>query len=118
MIKHILIIDDEIIFCNALRNHFTNKGYQVEICTSYHEFQEKILLREFDLILLDLNLKDIKGLELLKIVRQMEPDLRIIIISAYLDNKNILRAKELGAYECTSKNSQMFQVLDQLIEGL
>jgi len=113
-----LIIDDEIIFCNALRYHLTQKKYDVEICTSYHEFQNNINLRHFDLVLLDLNLKDIKGIDLLPIVLRMKPDIKIVIVSAHLDHKNILEAKELGAYECTSKNSRMFRVLDQLIDTL
>jgi DNA-binding NarL/FixJ family response regulator len=48
----------------------------------------------------------------------MKPDIKIVIVSAHLDHKNILEAKELGAYECTSKNSRMFRVLDQLIDTL
>lgn len=67
---------------------------------------------------LDLHLKDIKGLDLLKIARNMTPSLKIIIISSYLDPSNISIAKELGAYQCTHKNSQMFQVLDQIVETL
>ena len=118
LINKILIIDDEIIICNAIKSHFTQKGYDVEICLSYQEFQEKINLGKYDLMFLDLHLKDIKGLDLLKIARNMEPSLKIIIISSYLDPGNISKAKELGAYECTSKNSQMFQVLDQIIETL
>ena len=118
MINKILVIDDEIIICNAIKSHFTQKGYTVEICLSYNEFQEKINLEEFDLMFLDLYLKDIKGLDLLKIARKMEPSLKIIIISSYLDPGNISKAKELGAFECTRKNSQMFQTLDQIIESL
>ena len=118
MINKILIIDDEIIICKAVKSHFTQKGYDVEVCFSYREFQEKINLGEFDLMFLDLHLKDIKGLDLLKIARNMTPSLKIIIISSYLDPSNISKAKELGAYHCTSKNSQMFQVLDQIVENL
>lgn len=118
LINKILIIDDEIIFCNALRYHLIQKKYDVEICTSHYEFKNKISIWQFDLVLLDLNLKDIKGLELLQIVLGVRPDLKVIIVSAYLDQRNILKAKELGAYECTSKNSQMFQVLDRIIDTL
>jgi len=118
VINNILIIDDEIIFCNALRYHLIQKRYDVEVCTSYHEFKNNISIWQFDLVLLDLNLKDIKGLELLQIILGIRQDLKVIIVSAYLDHKNVLKAKELGAYDCTSKNSQMFQVLDRIIDTL
>ncbi|MEW5802712.1 MAG: response regulator [bacterium] len=111
-------MDDEIIFCNALRYHLTQRGYRVESCTSFHDFQKNINLWQFDLVLLDLNLKDIKGLDFLQIIIGIRPGLKVIILSAYLDHRNIVKAKELGAYECISKNSQMFQVLDQIIDAL
>jgi DNA-binding NtrC family response regulator len=118
VISKILIIDDEIIFCNALRYHLTQKGYAVKVCTSYTEFQNHITLWEFDLVLLDLNLEDIKGIDLLQIAMGMNPDIKIIVVSAYLDDHNIEKAKELGAYECTHKNSQMFKILDRIIESM
>ena len=117
MINKILIIDDAIIICNAIKSHYIQKGYYVESST-YEEFQDNITLEEVDLILLDLNFKDIKGLELLKIIREIHPDIKIIVVSSYLDHNNISKAKELGAYKCISKNSQLFQVLDQIFEAI
>jgi DNA-binding NtrC family response regulator len=118
LVKKILIIDGEIITCKAIKSHYVQKGYEVEGCTSYQEFQNKVIPAEFELVLLDLNLKDIKGLELLKIMRKRHPDLKIIVISWYLDSDSILKAKQLGAYTCITKNSQLFQLLDQIIETL
>jgi|GEM_PF-2701927 len=118
MINRILIVDDELILCNALRYHLLNKGYEVEISTCYQEFQKKINTGQFDLMLLDLHLNDIEGLDLLKIARQISSEMKIIMVSSYLDQNNISMAKELGAYECVRKNSQMFQVLDQIIETI
>ena len=118
LINKILIIDDEIIFCNALRYHLIQKGYAVNVCNSYLEFQEGINLGQFDLILLDLNLGDINGLDLFKIAKEINPTIKVIIISAYLDHSSISKAKELGAYDYICKNTKLFQVLDQLFEGI
>ena len=118
MINKILIIDDEIIVCNAIKSHYILKGFYVEGCSSYQEFQDNINLEKFDLILLDLNLKDIKGLELLKVIREIHPDIKIIVVSSYLDHINISKARELGAFKCISKNSQLFPVLDQIFETM
>ena len=118
MISKILIIDDEVIFCEALKNHLSQKGSDVRIYNSYHEFQSESDVSQYDLILLDLHLRDIKGLELLRILLDDNPDLKVVIISSYLDRKNISQAKKLGAYDCISKSSQMFKILDQLLESI
>ena len=49
---------------------------------------------------------------------EIHPDIKIIIVSSYLDQSNITKAKELGAYKCISKNSKLFQVLDQIFEAI
>lgn len=114
----ILIIDDEIIFCNALKNHLMQKGHDVTICNSYREFQKKINLHQFDLILLDLNLQDIHGFDLFKIAMEINPNLDVIMISAFLNDDNLSKAKELGICKYAKKNTQMFQVLDKIIETM
>lgn len=117
-VNKILVVDDEIILCNALKYHLIQKGYEVEISTSDKDFQNKITTGKFDLMLLDLHLNGIDGLDLLRIARDINPDMKVIMVSSYLDQSNVSKARELGAYECVNKNSQMFQVLDQLIANI
>lgn len=118
MIKKILVIDDNNIFCNAIKNHLSQKQYVVEICLSCAELQEKININEFDIILLDMKLKDAEGLDILKYISEIIPDKKIIMISSYLDSENIAKAKYLGAYMCIDKNSNLFNELDNIIEAL
>lgn len=118
LIEKILIIDEEIIFCNALRYHLTQKGFNVAVCTSYLDNQNKINICEFDLILVDLNHKDIKGFEFLQIARKTNPETKIIVLSSHLEHIDISNAKQLGAYDCASKNSQLFQALDKIIKKI
>jgi DNA-binding NtrC family response regulator len=118
LIKKILVIDDNNIFCNAIKNHLSQKEYDVKICISYAEFQDKIDIREFDLILLDLRLKDAKGLDILQYISEINPNQKVIIVSSYLDNENISQAKELGAYKCINKNSNLFNELNHIIDTL
>lgn len=121
MIKKILVIDDNNIFCNAIKNHLSQKDYVVEVCVSCHEFQEKNNInniKEFDLILLDLRLKDGEGLDILKHISEIIPDKKVIMVSSYLDSENISKAKELGVYKCIDKNSKLFHELDHVIETL
>jgi two-component system response regulator HydG len=118
MNNKILIIDDNIIYCNALKNHLLQKEFKVRTCISNTEFQEKIDIREFDIILLDMKLKDAKGLDILQFILKISPDKKIIIISSYLDDKSISMANELGAYKCIHKNSQLFDELDFILKRI
>jgi DNA-binding NtrC family response regulator len=92
------------------------KGYALEICTSYHELKDKIDFSECDLMLLDLNIKDIRGLELFQIAKGIDPDMKIIRVNDHIDHPNISKAKELSAYK--SRNIQLFQVMDRIMETM
>jgi len=118
LINKILIIDDNIIFCNALRYHLSKKEYDVKICISYSEFQDKVNIKEFDLILLDMRLKDGEGVDILQIISKKNPKNKVIMISSFLNNENIIKLRELGAYKCINKNSNLFNELDNIMENL
>lgn len=118
LINKILVIDDNIIFCNALKYHFSKKQFEVETCISYTEFNDKINIGEFDLILLDMRLRDGEGLDILKIIVNSSMNKMVIMVSSFLNNENILKAKELGAYKCINKNSNLFNELDTIIDDL
>jgi len=118
LIKKILIIDDSIIFCNALKYHLSKKEYDIKICISYSEFQDKINIKEFDLILLDMSLKDGEGIDILQIISEINPKNKVIIVSSFLNNENIIKSKELGAYKCINKNCNLFNELDDIIDNL
>ncbi len=118
MFNKILVIDDNLIFCNAIKYHLSQNKYNVAICISYSELQNKIDIKEYDLILLDLSLKDANGLDVLEDILKSNPEKMVIIVSSYLDNVNILKAKKLGAYKCLNKNSRLFDELDILIEEI
>jgi len=65
-----------------------------------------------------MRLKDGEGLDILQCISKTNPNKRVIMISSFLDNENISKAKELGAYDYINKNTRLFQVLDQLFEGI
>ena len=118
MIKKILVIDDNVIFCKAIKYHLSQKAYDVDICISNAEFQDKRNIKKFDLILVDMRLKDGEGIDILKYISELIPGKKVIMISSYLDNENISKAKELGAYKCINKNSNLFHELDNIIKNL
>lgn len=114
----ILIIDDDLIFCNAMKYHLLQNEHDVDICISYKEFQEKIDIKKYDLVLLDIRLKDAEGLDILKVISDISPEKKVIIVSSYLDDESVSKAEDLGAYKCVHKNSQLFDALDLIIDEI
>lgn len=117
MINKILVIDDNIIFCNALKYHLSQKEYVVETCISHTELLDKDI-KEFDLFLLDIKLKDEQGFDIFQYILNMCPEKKIIITSSCLDNEYILKANQLGAYKCIPKSSKLFEELDIAIKEI
>jgi len=93
----ILIIDDEIAIRESISYFFENKGFFVETAASGVEATNKIQKIGFDVALIDINLPDINGVELLAKLKNLFPDMVYIIITAYSTVQNAIRAVKEGA---------------------
>ena len=105
--KKVLIIEDDQIVANIYRNKLAVNGFQVEIAGDGESGLELIKKLHPDILLLDLMLPKISGVELLKKIRS-EPDFRempiIVFSSTYLSNV-VQDAWKAGATKCLSKAS-------------
>lgn len=96
----ILIVDDEVSYLELLKSILEQEGYENVIAESNPLNVEKILeSQDVDLILLDIYMPEMSGLELLERIYPKHPDIPVIIITA-VDDKNLaMKAVEFGAYE-------------------
>ncbi|MCZ7666876.1 MAG: response regulator transcription factor [Chloroflexi bacterium] len=78
----ILIIEDESHLAQALARGLRQQGYAVDVSLSGKEGQDLAMINEYDLLLLDLNLPEIEGLEICQQVRSEKPELLILILTA------------------------------------
>jgi DNA-binding NtrC family response regulator len=99
----ILIIDDESSICNACRIILSEKGYVVDTCMNGKEGLEAILTGKYDVILLDLKLPDMGGMEILKVARQKTPEACIIVMTGHSTIKSAVEAMKLGAFDYITK---------------
>ncbi|MGD8301175.1 MAG: response regulator [Desulfobacterales bacterium] len=101
--KHILVIDDEVAVNNNIRKILAKKGYHVDQAVTKAEALEKIQSRPYTLVLLDLKIPGVKGLELLKAVRDQNPEAKVIIITGYASVETAVESARQGAFDYLPK---------------
>ncbi len=100
---HILIVDDEKRICSSLTGILEDEGYKVRAVHDGHAALEDIKVRLPDLIVLDLWMPGIDGLQVLEIVKQQYPNLPVIVISGHGNIETAVKAAKLGAYDFLEK---------------
>jgi len=99
----VLIIDDEAAIRESLETLLELEGYEVESAASGEEGVARIGDRPFDLVLLDLALPDRNGIDLLAELRAHDPQLSVIMITAYGTVENAVKAMQAGATNFVQK---------------
>lgn len=99
MSHKILIIDDDELVCNTFKRVLTKLEYRVEICLEGENAVEKVKQFVPDIILLDIYLTTMNGLELLNIFQKQFYDIPVIMITGYSDVTIAVKAMKSGAYD-------------------
>jgi DNA-binding NtrC family response regulator len=99
----ILVIDDEPVICDGCRLSLADSDMQVDTCLSGSKGLELLLGGEYDLVLLDMKLGDMNGMDILRRVRQENPGIYIIVMTGYSSVQNAVEAMKLGAFDYISK---------------
>ncbi|HUO05486.1 MAG TPA: sigma-54 dependent transcriptional regulator [Candidatus Binataceae bacterium] len=99
----ILIVDDERGIVVALKGLFTKEGYEVETAESGEEALERVKAGLFHVIITDLSMKGMSGLDLLKKVREIDPACAVLMITAYGTQRIAVEAMKAGAEDYLPK---------------
>jgi len=99
----ILIIDDEIQICESMKMILDYEGYSSVYSTDANAGLKKIELDNFSALLLDIQMPEISGFEVLKKVKESKMELSVIIISAHGSVENAIKATKLGAFDFIEK---------------
>jgi len=100
---HILVIDDERSMLELLEIILTKEGYQVTCADSGKQAISLIQKGSYDLLLCDIKLGDVSGIEVLKRAKEKNPESVVIMISAYSSAENAVEAMNEGAYDYVPK---------------
>lgn len=94
--RRIIVVDDELYVCNAIRRTLRREGYDVFTTTDAHEALDKMKAEPFDLIISDHLMPTMTGLELLKLVRDRHPDTLRLMLTGHADMQTAIDAINHG----------------------
>ncbi|MFN7016288.1 MAG: sigma-54-dependent transcriptional regulator [Fimbriimonadales bacterium] len=116
MTHSILIVDDELNIRRVLERAFTKEGYQVYTAEGGHQALRILEETPCDLVLTDVVMPDMTGLELLKRARQKYPNLQVILMTAYGTIPMAVEAMRAGAFDFLTKPLEM-EVLRKVVRN-
>ncbi|NOX38651.1 MAG: sigma-54-dependent Fis family transcriptional regulator [Calditrichaeota bacterium] len=111
MSARILIVDDEKTIRDTLSTVLEEEGFQTDVAESGEVALQKIQERDFDLVITDLRMPGMGGLELLEKIKLMAPQTSVMIITAYGSLESAIQALRLGAYDYIVKPLDFDDVL-------
>ncbi len=116
---NILIADDDETLCYLLKEELVNEGFNVEIVYDGKYAISKLKENKFDLLLLDLDMKEISGENVLRFAKDNFPGLQVIVLTAKSAVRTAIDCIKLGAYDFITKPyefDQLFVVITRALE--
>ena len=109
--SRILIIDDERTIRNTLSEILQHEGYKVEVAENGEEGFEKFKKNSYDVVLCDIKMPRMDGMEFLEKSREVNPDVPLIMISGHGNIETAVEAVKKGAYDYISKPPDLNRLL-------
>jgi len=106
----IAIVDDEIVLCKRLKKGLQKSGYEVEHFQTGSAFLRRMQENAFHVVFLDLKLPDMKGMEILSLLKERNDSVEVIIITGHGSMDLAVRAIKLGAYHFVSKPFKLDEI--------
>lgn len=110
----ILVIDDEQVVCDSCHRILTKEDYMVYTNTNPIEGYQKVLNNDYDLLLLDLCMDKMDGIQLLKKLRNVKTDMPVMIITGYPSEETKEESHNLGVLNYISKPFQPSEIVEPI----
>ncbi|MCB0751233.1 MAG: sigma-54-dependent Fis family transcriptional regulator [Ignavibacteriae bacterium] len=109
--KKILIADDDETLCYLLKEELVNQNYSVDIVYDGKYAIEKLKEKDYDILLLDLEMQFVSGEKVLNFTSENKPRLQVIVLTAQSDMRTAIECIKLGAYDFINKPYDFQQLL-------
>ena len=101
--ESILVVDDDLLSLNLCRMTLSEEGYYIDIASSGEEALEMTKKKEYSVIITDIRMSGISGIELLKEIKLKSPEVIIILITGYASIEDAVESIRIGAYDFITK---------------
>lgn len=114
MSERILLIDDEQDFLTIMAERMEARNMKVSTASSAKEGLEKAADGTFDAVILDLRMPEMNGMEALKILKEKNPDLEVILLTGHATIKDGVEAMRLGALDLLEKPADINALTERI----
>ncbi len=112
----ILVVDDEAEIRQLLDRHLRYLGYEVDCAESGEHALAALESKRVDVVISDIGMPEMDGLELLRRIRKDYPMTRVIMITGYVSQENVLSCMAKGAEICIFKPLEDLEELEQAVQ--
>lgn len=116
--KRILVVDDEINVCKSIRRALVCDEYDIDMATSGEEALRKEAEKPYDVILVDLMMPGLSGMDLLRALKNQRAGAQIIMMTGYPSTKTSLHSMELGAFDYLPKPFIPSEIRNVVVKAL
>ena len=99
----ILVIEDESLVRQSYDDMLNFFGYEVESVPNGREGMSRITKNDYDIVVTDLNMPEMNGIDVLKYIKKKKPYIEVIVITGYATLENAIEAMKVGAYDYFAK---------------
>ena len=117
MNKDLLIVDDDLPFKDRLSKSMEKKGFVVESFSNSKSSLQRIKEKNFDFAIVDMRLEDGSGLELIKLIKSLNPNTRSLLLTGYGNIATAVAAIKSGAIDYLPKPAEIDQIYEALISS-
>ena len=111
---HLLVVDDEEVIREGMRRILSAEGYHVDTSASGRTAIEKIQEQDFDVVITDLKMPGMDGMEVLKTIKILQPEVPVVIITGYSTVDTAVEAMKNGAFDYIAKPFTSELIIDKV----
>ncbi|MBU1628086.1 sigma-54 dependent transcriptional regulator [bacterium] len=114
----ILVVDDELVTCKTLARLLANQGYEVTLASSGAEALNKVKKDNYELVLVDLIMDDISGLDVLDEVKRNSTNTEVIIMTGYASVDSAIESMKKGAFHYLQKPFHLEECKNLILQAI
>jgi len=114
---NLLLVDDEKGYLNVLSNRLSRRAFKPTKAYSGTEAIQILRKSDFDVVVLDLKMEDMDGIEVLKVIKRMIPNLPVILLTGHGSHTAAKEGILAGAFDYLTKPCELVELMDKIREA-